>query len=66
MPDTYDMLRNLGLHYYNEAVLVTPTGSLVLLTAAAFPVKGKLGKGHQNVLMFPNPLASDKNYMRLV
>jgi len=43
---------NCGLHYYNEAVFVTPIGSLPIRTAAAFPKGRKLGKGHQNVLVF--------------
>jgi hypothetical protein len=41
-----------GLAYYNEAILVTPVGSLPIRTARQFPQSRKLGKGHQNVLVF--------------
>lgn len=42
----------LGLTYYNEAVLVVPVGSLPLRIGRQFPASRKLGKGHQNVLVF--------------
>lgn len=41
-----------GLHLYNEAVLVTSVGSLPLRAGRAFKASRKLGKGHQNVLVF--------------
>lgn len=43
---------DLGLHYYNEAVLVTPVGSLAIRAGRAFAATRKTGKGHQNVLVF--------------
>lgn len=42
----------LGLTYYNEAVLVTPIGSLPLRVKRQFTTLRKLGKAHQNVLVF--------------
>lgn len=41
-----------GLRLYNEAVLVTALGSLPIRAAIAFEKSRKLGKTHQNVLVF--------------
>lgn len=41
-----------GLHYYNEAILVTVHGSLPVRVARFFEVGRKVGKTHQNVLIF--------------
>lgn len=41
-----------GFHLYNEAVLLTMIGSLPIITSVNFPKSLKLGKGHQNVLIF--------------
>ena len=41
-----------GARYYNEAVLLTSVGSLPIRVSAQFPAGRKLGKGHQNVLVF--------------
>jgi hypothetical protein len=41
-----------GLHYYNEAVLLTAVGSLPIRAARQFRAGRKLGKTHQNVLVF--------------
>jgi hypothetical protein len=43
---------DLGLHYWNEAVLITPVGSLPVRVTKPFARNRKLGKGHQNVLVF--------------
>ena len=37
---------------YNEAILVTAIGSLPIRVSAQFPKGRKLGKSHQNVLVF--------------
>lgn len=49
-----------GLKLYNEAVLVTAAGSLPIRAAKQFEVSRKLGKTHQNVLVFVkgNPRAA--------
>lgn len=53
VPDTYATMAKLpGLRYYNEAILVTAIGSLPVRISAQFPKYRKLGKTHQNVLMF--------------
>jgi len=37
---------------YDEAILVTPVGSLPIRTGRQFKAGRKLGKTHQNILMF--------------
>lgn len=37
---------------YNEAVLITPLGSLMLRAGRHFVASRKLGKAHQSVLVF--------------
>jgi len=41
-----------GLDLYNEAILVTAVGSLPLRVTKQFETSRKLGKTHQNVLVF--------------
>lgn len=50
--DTVQAFRDAGLDYYNEAILVTPAGSLPIRAGRAFESTRKLGKTHQNVLVF--------------
>jgi len=50
--DNIACFRDLGLHYYNEAVLITPHGSLPIRVAGQFTATRKLGKTHQNILVF--------------
>lgn len=52
VPDTIDAFRRAGLGFYNEAVLVTPAGSLPIRAGKQFEASRKLGKTHQNVLVF--------------
>ena len=40
------------MHLYNEAVLVTAVGSLPVRVSRQFEIGRKLGKTHQNVLVF--------------
>lgn len=60
--DTIAAFEDAGLRYYNEAVLITSVGSLPLRAGNMFRASRKLGKGHQNVLIFkkgdptPEPL----------
>lgn len=41
-----------GLRLYNEAILITAAGSLALRAGKQFETSRKLGKSHQNVLIF--------------
>lgn len=50
--DTIDLFVDLGLHYYNEAILITPAGSLPIRVGQQFLGFRKLGKCHQNILVF--------------
>ena len=50
--DTVRAFRRAGMSYYNEAVLVTATGSLPIRVGRQFQAGRKLGKTHQNVLVF--------------
>lgn len=50
--DTVRCFQKAGLHYYNEAIFVTPGGSLPIRAGRQFESGRKLGKTHQNVLVF--------------
>ncbi len=50
--DTIAAFRSAGLELYNEAVLVTAVGSLPIRVGKQFAGARKLGKSHQNVLVF--------------
>lgn len=49
---TVEAFERAGARLYNEAVLVTACGSLPIRAARAFESGRKLGKTHQNVLVF--------------
>lgn len=50
--DTIAAFRDCGLELYNEAVLITALGSLPIRVGKMFEASRKLGKTHQNVLVF--------------
>ena len=50
--DTISAFLDAGTSLYNEAVLVTPMGTLQLRAGKHFRASRKLGKTHQNVLVF--------------
>ncbi len=50
--DTIDAFEDAGLGFYNEAILVTPIGSLPLRAGKSFLASRKVGKTHQNFLVF--------------
>lgn len=52
VPDTIAAFRAAGLDFYNEAILVTAAGSLPIRAGKQFSTTRKLGKTHQNVLVF--------------
>lgn len=49
---TTEIMGRAGAGYYNEAVLVTPAGSLPIRAGRQFEASRKLGKTHQNVLVY--------------
>jgi hypothetical protein len=50
--DTVQAFREAGLEYYNEAILITAVGSLPIRAGKQFSASRKLGKTHQNILVF--------------
>lgn len=50
--ETVQAFIDAGLHFYNEAILVTAAGSLPMRVNKQFTNSRKLGKTHQNVLIF--------------
>lgn len=52
VPDTINAFSDCGLKFYNEAILVTALGSLPIRVGRQFEAGRKLGKTHQNVLLF--------------
>ncbi len=50
--DTVNAFRDAGCAFYNEAILITSVGSLPVRINAQFTSSRKLGKTHQNVLVF--------------
>lgn len=49
---TVSAFEDAGMHFYNEAILIQPLGTLPVRTGKQFEVSRKMGKGHQNVLVF--------------
>ena len=49
---TVEAFQDAGLKLYNEAVLITAVGSLPIRVAKQFTASRKMGKTHQNVLIF--------------
>lgn len=52
VPDTIAAFQEAGLAYYNEMILVNMIGSLAMRTGKQFNNSRKVGKQHQNVLVF--------------
>jgi DNA modification methylase len=50
--DTIGAFQSAGAKLYNEIILVTAVGSLPIRTSRNFPAGRKVGKTHQNVLVF--------------
>lgn len=49
---TIEIAQNAGFKYYNEIVLINALSSLPLRTANKFTATRKIGKHHQNILIF--------------
>jgi 16S rRNA G966 N2-methylase RsmD len=50
--DTIKAFQDAGMQYYNEIILVNTAGTLPLRAGRQFSVGRKVGKQHQNVLVF--------------
>lgn len=65
--ETIQAFQEAGLQYYNEMILVTTIGSLAIRVTKQFNVGRKIGKHHQNVLVFykGNPKQIRENFPEL-
>lgn len=52
VPDTINAFKQAGLHYYNEIIIEDPIASLPLRGPKYFKQSRKIGKHHQNLLLF--------------
>jgi DNA modification methylase len=52
VPDTIKAFQDAGMEYYNEAILINAVGSLPVRAGRYFTSSRKLGRLHQNVLIF--------------
>lgn len=52
VPDTINILRSAGLKYYNEIILMNSMGSLPIRAPKFFSQSRKIGRHHQNILVF--------------
>jgi len=50
--DNVRLFAAMGCRYYNEAILITAVGSLPIRAGRQFNAYRKLGKAHQNILVF--------------
>lgn len=50
--DTINAFREIGMPLYNDGILITAVGSLPVRIASQFDKSRKLGKTHQNILVF--------------
>ncbi len=52
VPETIRAFEDAGATFYNEIILATTAGSLPMRVDRPFKISRKIGKMHQNVLMF--------------
>lgn len=52
VPDTIQAFEDAGAHFYNEIILVNSIGSLPIRVGRMFKAGRKVGRTHQNVLVF--------------
>jgi DNA modification methylase len=52
IPKIIQIMCGAGLHYYNEIILQTPIGNLHMRAGAYMSNARKIGKQHQNILVF--------------
>jgi DNA modification methylase len=67
VPKIITMLTNAGLNYYNEIILQTPIGNLHMRAGSYINVTRKVGKQHQNILVFykGNPNNIKKHFKKI-
>jgi hypothetical protein len=52
VPDTVKAFEDAGVRFYNEMILVTQIAAKALTVAEGFVKSRKIGKIHQNILVF--------------
>ena len=52
VPDTINIFKECGLHYYDEIILENNIGSLPIRAPKYFDQSRKIGRHHQNILVF--------------
>jgi 16S rRNA G966 N2-methylase RsmD len=67
VPKIIKIMCDAGLHYYNEIILQTPIGNLHMRAGAYMSNARKIGKQHQNILVFykGNPKNINKHFEKL-
>jgi DNA modification methylase len=67
VPKIITMLTNAGLNYYNEMILQTPIGNLHMRAGMYMSNARKIGKQHQNILVFykGNPNNIKKHFKKI-
>ena len=59
IPETIRIMESAGYAYYNEIIIVTPCGTLPLRAGKSMRATRKVGKTHQNVLVFLKGSSAD-------
>jgi DNA modification methylase len=67
VPKIIQIMCDAGLHYYNEIILQNPIGNLHMRAGAYMSNARKIGKQHQNILVFykGNPKNINKHFEKL-
>ena len=67
IPKIIQIMCDAGLHYYNEIILQTPIGNLHMRAGNYMNQSRKIGKQHQNILVFykGNPKDIKKHFKKL-
>ena len=67
VPKVIDIMHRAGFNYYNELILHTPVGNLMMRAGRYMNQNRKIGKQHQNVLVFykGNPSNIKKHFKKL-
>ncbi len=67
VPKIIQIMCDAGFHYYNEIILNTPTGNLMMRAGRYMNQNRKIGKNHQNVLVFykGNPNNIKKHFKKI-
>ena len=67
VPKIIHIMMDAGFHYYNEIILNTPVGNLMMRAGRYMNQNRKIGKQHQNVLVFykGNPNNIKKHFKKI-